>query len=156
MNKDTKEIDNKLFLDIGLNAIGKKIKSEISSITGSGITLTNNLIKDIMKVIKSLENRGSTRKVTSQEGGFLNFLRPLMTSGLPSMKIVLTPLAKSVLISLGLSSGVSAADAATQKKNFGSGATVWIISNEEMEDIIKLIKSLEASGLLIEEISETT
>ena len=156
MNKDTKEIDNKLFLDIRLNAIGKKIKSKISSITGLGITLTNNLIKDIMKVIKSLENRGSTRKVTSQEGGFLNFLRPLMTSGLPSMKIVLTPLAKSVLISLGLSSGVSAADAATQKKNFGSGATVWIISNEEMEDIIKLVKSLEASGLLIKEISETT
>ena len=156
MNKDTKEIDNKLFLDIRLNAIGKKIKSKISSITGLGITLTNNLIKDIMKVIKSLENRGSTRKVTSQEGGFLNFLRPLMTSGLPSMKIVLTPLAKSVLISLGLSSGVSAADAATQKKNFGSGATVWIISNEEMEDIIKLVKSLEASGLLIKESSETT
>ena len=156
MNKDTKEIDNKLFLDIGLNAIGKKIKSKISSITGLGITLTNNLIKDIMKVIKSLENRGSTRKVTSQEGGFLNFLRPLMTSGLPSMKIVLTPLAKSVLISLGLSAGISAADAATQKKNYGSGATVLIISNEEMEDMIKLVKSFEESGLLIKEISETT
>ena len=41
-----------------------------------------------MKVIKSLENGGisleeSTRKITSQEGGFLNFLRPLMTAGLP-------------------------------------------------------------------------
>ena len=46
---------------------------------GSGITLTNNEIKDIMKVIKSLENsgvllKGTTRKFTSQEGGFLNFL----------------------------------------------------------------------------------
>ena len=41
-----------------------------------------------MKVIKSLENReillkGTTRKITSQEGGFLNFLRPLMTAWLP-------------------------------------------------------------------------
>ena len=54
-----------------------------------------------MKVIKSLENRGillkgTTRKITSQEGGFLNFLRPLMTASLSLMKNVLTPLAKSV------------------------------------------------------------
>ena len=44
----------------------------------SGITLTNNEIKYIMKVIKSLTNRGvllkeTTTKITSQEGGFLNF-----------------------------------------------------------------------------------
>ena len=57
MNKDPKEIDNELFLDIGLNTIGKKIKNKISSIAGSGITLTNNGIKDIMKIIKSLQNR---------------------------------------------------------------------------------------------------
>ena len=47
----------------------------ISLITGSGITLTKNEIKDIIKVIKSLENRGvllkgTTRKISSQEGGF--------------------------------------------------------------------------------------
>ena len=40
-----------------------------------------------MKVIKSLENRGillkgTARKITCQEGGSLNFLRPLMTSEL--------------------------------------------------------------------------
>ena len=61
---------------------------KISSITGSGITLTNNEMKANMKVIKSLEKRGillkgTTTKITSQEGGFLNFLRPLMTAGLP-------------------------------------------------------------------------
>ena len=60
-----------------------------------------------MKVIKSLENRGillkgTTRKITSQEGEFLNFLRPLMT-GLPLMKSVLKPLAKSVLLPFVLS-----------------------------------------------------
>ena len=54
-----------------------------------------------MKVIKSLENRGilikeTTRKFTSQEGGFLNFIRPLITAGLPLMKSALTPLAKNV------------------------------------------------------------
>ena len=64
------------------------------------------------RVIKSLENRGisfkgtTTTKTASQEGEFLNFLRPLKTAVLPLMKSVLTPLAKSVLIPLGLSSGI--------------------------------------------------
>ena len=61
---------------------------KISSITGSGITLTNNEMKANIKVIKSLEKRGillkgTATKITSQEEGFLNFLRPLMTAGLP-------------------------------------------------------------------------
>ena len=71
-------------------------------------------MKDIMKVTKFLQNRSillkeTTRNITSQEGGFLNFLRPLMTVGLPLTKSALTPLAKSVLIPLGLSAGMSAA-----------------------------------------------
>ena len=89
--------------------------------TGSVITLTNNEIKDTIKVIKLLENRrilvkGTTTKITSQEGEFLNFLRPLMTAGLPLMKSALTPLAKSILIPLGLLAGMSTAVAAIQKK----------------------------------------
>ena len=68
-----------------------------------------------MKVIKSLENKGillkgTTRKITCQKGGFLNFLRPLMTAAL-------TPLAKSLLLPFGVSARMSAADAAFQKKN---------------------------------------
>ena len=64
-------------------------------------------MKDIMKVITSLENRrillkGTTRKITSQKGGFLSFRRPLMIAGLPLMKSVLTPLSKSVLLPLEL------------------------------------------------------
>ena len=52
----------------------------------------NNEIKHIMKVIKSLENtgiliKGTTTKMTSQEGEFLNFLRSLMTAGLLLMKV---------------------------------------------------------------------
>ena len=46
-------------------------------------TLANNEIKDIIRVIKSSENRGillkrTTKKITCQDGGFPNFLRPLM------------------------------------------------------------------------------
>ena len=127
---------------------------------GTGIPLTDNKIKDIIKVIKSSENKGillkgTTRKITSKEGEFLNFLRPLMTAGLALMKSVLTPLAKSVLLTLGLSPGMSAVDAGIQKKIYGSGSTAVIISNKEMEDIMKIVKSLEESVLLIKGISET-
>ena len=64
-NKSPKEIDSKLFLDTRLNIIGKNIKEGISSINSSGITLTNNEIKDIIKVIKSLENKGVLLKATT-------------------------------------------------------------------------------------------
>ena len=71
------------------------------------------------------------------------------------MKTAFTPLGRSVLLPSGLTAGMSAADAAIQKKIYGSGSTALIISNEEMEDIMKIVKSLEESGLLMKEISET-
>ena len=78
-----------------------------------------------------------------------------MTAGLPLMKSVLTPLAESVLLPLGFSEEMSAADAAIQTKIYGSGTTALIISNEEMKDIMKIVKSLEESGPLIKGIKET-
>ena len=71
------------------------------------------------------------------------------------MKNVLKPLAKSVLIPLGLTVAASATDAAIHKKIIGSGFTTLIISNEEVNDILKIIKSLEESGSLIKGIGET-
>ena len=76
---------------------------------------------------------------------------------------VLKPLAKSVLIPLGLTAAASATNAAIHKKMFGSGRlsglathnTTLIISDEEMNDIMKIIKSLEESGILIKDVSET-
>ena len=38
---------------------------------------------------------------------------------------------------------------------FGSGFTSLIICNEEMDDIMKIVKSLQESGLLIKGVSET-
>ena len=71
------------------------------------------------------------------------------------MKNVTKPLVKSVLIPLGLTAAASAADAGIHKKILGSGTTTLIISNDEMEDIIKIVKSLEDSGLLLKGVSET-
>ena len=142
-------------------SVVKNFKNASDKVLGQGKILTDNEIKDIAKVIKSLENReillkGTTRKITSQEGEFLHFLRPLMTACLPLMKNVLTLLAKNVLLPFGLSAGMSATDAAIQKKIYGSDTTALIISNEEMEDIMKIVKSLKELGLLIKGTSETT
>ena len=91
-----------------------------------------------------------------QSGGSLSrLLGPLLKTGLPLMGNVLKPLNRSVLIPLGLTAAESAIDAAIHKKMFGSGNTTLIISNEEMNDVMKIIKSLEESGILIKSISET-
>ena len=93
-----------------------------------------------------------------QSGGFLGrLLGPLLKTGLPLMKSVIKPLAKSVLIPLGLTAAASAADAGIHKKILGSGHnnTTLIISNDEMDDILKIVKSLENSGVLLKGVSET-
>ena len=91
-----------------------------------------------------------------QLGRFLvRLLAPLLTKGLPLMKNVAQPLAKSVSIPLGLTAGASAADTGIHKKILGSDHnTTLIISNDEMKDILKIVKSLEDSGLLLEGVSE--
>ena len=73
------------------------------------------------------------------------------------MKSVIKPLAKSILLPLGLTAAASAADAGIHKKILGSGHnnTTLIISNDEMDDILKIVKSLEDSGVLLKGVSET-
>ena len=92
-----------------------------------------------------------------QSGGFLGkLLCPLLKTGLPLIKNVVTPLAKSVLIPLGLTAAASAADAGIHKKILRSGGhTTLIISNKDMEDLIKIVKSLEDSGLLLKGVTES-
>ena len=101
-----------------------------------------------------------------QSGGFLGrLLGPPLKIGLLLIKNVIKPLAKSVFIPLGLTAVASAADAGIHKKILGSGHNPsssalhnnakLIISNEEMKDIIRIIKSLEDSSLLPEGTSKT-
>ena len=70
-------------------------------------------------------------------------LGPLLETRLLLIGNVLKLLSKSVLILLELTVAASATDAAIHKKMFGCG------TNEEMNDVMKIIKSLEESGLLI-------
>ena len=91
-----------------------------------------------------------------QSGGFLGkLLGPLLKTGLPLIKNVITPLAKGVLIPLGLTAAASAGDAGIHKKILGSRNTTLIISNKDMEDLIKIVKSLEDSGLLLKGVTES-
>ena len=96
-----------------------------------------------------------------QSGWFLGrLLGPLLRKGLPLVKNVIKTLAKSVLIPLGLTAAASAAEAGIHKKILESGhnhpsSTTLIISNNEIEDIIKIVKSLEDSGLLLKGVTET-
>ena len=92
-----------------------------------------------------------------QSGGFLGrLLGPLLKTGLPLIQNVIKPLARSILIPLGLTAAASATDAGIHKKILGSGhnhpsSTTLIISNDEMEDVIKIVKCLEDSGLLLKD-----
>ena len=71
------------------------------------------------------------------------------------MKNVIKPLAKSVLMPLGQTAAASAANAGIHKKILGSGTTTLIILSDEIEDITKIVKSFEDSGLLLKGVSET-
>ena len=86
-------------------------------------------------------------------------LGPLLKTGLPLIKNVIKPFAKSVLIPLGLTGAASVEDAGIHKKILGSDHNrrsssasnniALIISNDEINDIVKIIKSLEDSDLLL-------
>ena len=98
-----------------------------------------------------------------QSVGFLGtLLRPLLKIGLPLIKNVLKPLAKNILIPLRLTAAASTAHVTIHKKMFGSGSPselasrmITTISNEDINDVMKIVKSLEGSGLLIKCVKET-
>ena len=86
--------------------------------------------RQVANIRKAFTNNSSTDIKLSktqlskmiQSGGFLGrLLGPLLKIGLPLIKNVIKPLAKSVLISLGLTAAASAADAGIHKKILGSG-----------------------------------
>ena len=73
------------------------------------------------------------------------------------MKNANKPLAKSVLIPLGLTPAASAVDVGIKKKKkiLVSVNTTLLVSNDELEDIIKVVESLEDSSLLLKGVIET-
>ena len=64
---------------------------------------------------------------------------------------VAVPLAKNISVSLGMTVAALAIDAGIQKKIHGSRTTTLIISNEEMNHILKIVQALEESNILLKE-----
>ena len=77
---------------------------------------------------------------TIQSGGFLGSLLSKLAG--PLMKVAL-PLAKNILVLLGITAAASPIDAGIQKKIHGSGTTTLIISNETMDDMMEIVQALE-------------
>ena len=144
---------NVKFSTLQLNKNGTEVTSKLSSdINGDSndendflhkLLLTNTQVLRLCKAF--VKNSSANIKLPKtwlhkigQSGGLLGrHLGLLLKTGLLSMKNVLKPITKSILILLELTAATSESDAAIHKKMFGPGTTKLIISNEEMNDIIK-------------------
>ena len=115
------------------------------------LLLTNRQVANIRKAFAKNTSTDHISKMI-QSGGFLGNLLGKLAG--PLMKVAM-PLAKNVLTPLGISAAMSAIDGSIKKKMFGSGTTTLIISNDEMDDILKIVKSLEDSNVLLKGVSET-
>ena len=127
------------------------------------LLLTNRQVANLRKAFAkntSTDIKWSKTQLSKmiQSGGFLGrLLSPLLRTELPLMKSVIKPLSKIVLVPLELTAAASAGDAGIHEKTLGSGHnnnTILIISNDEMDDTLKILKSLGNSGVLLKGFSE--
>ena len=159
--------------NVQLNKLKKAVKSNEGATLRLGIRNFNKnetphelllTTRQNTKLRNALNNNSATDiklskaqiKKIIQSGGFLGKLLSKLAG--PLMKVAL-PLAKNVLAPLGLTATMSAIDGRIQKKIHGSGATKGagvklIIEQEDMNDIIKFIKALENSGILLKGVSK--
>ena len=121
------------------------------------LLLTNRQVANIRKAFA--KNTSTDIKLSKtqlskmiQSGGFLGNLLGKLAG--PLMKVAM-PLAKSVLAPLGIYAAMSAIDGSIKKKHAWFRNKTLIISNDEVDDILKIVKSLENSGLLLKGVSET-
>ena len=151
----------------------KKLKTAVKYKTGPALRITlkifnrNDLPHELLlatrqkaKLRNTFNNNMSTDLKLSkaqiskivQSDGFLGSLLSKLAG--PLIKAAI-PLAKYVLAPLGIKAAASAIDAGIQKKIHGSGTTTLIISNEEMNDIMKIVQALEDSNILRKGVTKT-
>ena len=151
----------------------KKLKIAVKKKTGATLKISlkmldgNDLPHDLLvttrqkaKLKNAFNNNMSTDLILSkakfskiiQSGGFLGSLLSKLVG--PLMKVAI-PLAKNVLGSFGITAAASAIDTGIQKKIHGSGTTPVIISNEEKDDIMKIVQAIEDSNILLKGVTKT-
>ena len=143
-----------LFLRISSSMVGN---SSDNTNFPHELLLTNRQVANIRKAFA--KNTSTDIKMSKTQlskmiksGGFLGNLLSKLAG--PLMKVAM-PLAKNVLAPLGLTAAMSAIDGSIKKQMLGSATSTLIIPNDEMNDIIKVVKSLEDSGVLLKGVSET-
>ena len=148
--------ENEVVLRLSSNMIGDN-ETNFSQ----KLLLTNRQVSNLRKAFANNSSadiklsKTQLSKIVQSGGSLGRLLGPLLKTGLLLIKNVIKPLAKRVLIPLGLTAAASTADAGIHKKILGSLNTTLIISNIEIEDIIKIVRSFENSALLLEEVTET-
>ena len=146
----------------------KKLKNAVKNKTGTTLRISlkmfngNNLPHELLlttrqktKLRNAFNNNMSTDLKLSraqiskiiQSGGFLGSLLSKLAG--PLMKVAV-PLAKYILAPLGITAAASAIDAGIQKK-----IQTLITSNEEMNDIMKIVQTLEDSNILLKGVTKT-
>ena len=145
----------------------KKLKTDVKDKTGTTLRMSLNMFdgndlphelllktRQKTKLRNAFKNNMSTDLKLSkanistiiQSEGFLGLL--LIKLAGPLMKVAV-PLANIFLAPLGITAAASPIDAGIQKKIHGSGTTTLIISNEEMNDLVKIVQALEDSNILL-------
>ena len=151
----------------------KKLKAAVKNKTGTTLRMSlkmlvgNDLPHELLlttrqktKLRNAFNNNMSTDLKLSraqiskirQSGGFLGSLLSKLAG--PLMKVAIT-LVKNVLAPLGIAAAASAIDAGIQNKIHDSGTTTLLISNEEMNDIMKIVQALEGSKILLKGVTKT-
>ena len=109
-----------------------------------GNKIENNMSADIKL------SKAQIRKIIMSGSG----LGSILGCFLPKLIKPAISLGKNILAPLGLSAAMSAADAGIQKKIHGYGTKV-ISSNDEINDMVKIVKALEDADVLMKGVSET-
>ena len=151
----------------------KKLKTAVKRKTGATLRMSlkildgNDLPHELLltarqktKLINAFNNNMSTDLTLSkiqiskiiQSGGFLGSLLSKLAD--PLIKVAI-PFAKNSLAPLRITGAASAIDAGIQKKMHCSGTTTLIISNKEMNDIMKIVQALEDSNVLLKGVNKT-
>ena len=127
---------------------GNNLPHELLLKTRQTIKLRNAIENNLQTDIKL--SKAQISKII-QSGGFLGkILGPLLKTGLALLKSVIKPLGL-----LGLTAASSAIDAGVQKQRYGSETTTLVISNGEMNDIMKIAQALEYLNTLLKGVTKT-
>ena len=151
LNKLKSAVKNKQGITLRMNARifnGNNLPHELL-LTTRQITKLRNAIENNLQTDIKLRKAQISKII--QSGGVLgNILGSLLKTGLELLKSVMKPLGL-----LGLTDVCSAIDDVDQKKIYGSGTTTLVVSNEEMNYIMKIVQALEYSNILLKGVTKT-